>query len=275
MCGSWIKFYGGVGVTVNPHIIEKIDLTGKVAIVTGAASGIGLVSARYLCEAGASTALLDIDSKRGPEVEASLRDQEHEVLYVPCDVSQDADCRAAVQKVVETFGRIDILFNNAGIIIRHDSLKLSEKDWDLSLDVGLKGMFLMSRHVIPHMIEGGGGSIINSGSGWALRGGPEAISYCAAKGGVLNLTRAMAIDHGPHNIRANCVCPGDIDTPLLRGEAAQMGRTWKDFLEEAADRPLKRVGSPEDVAKAVLFFASELSSWVTGAFLVVDGGGLA
>ena len=142
-------------MTVNPNIIEKIDLSDKVAIVTGAASGIGLMSARYLCEAGAKVGLLDIDTKRGPEVE-----------------------------VFEAFERIDILFNNAGLIIRHDSLKLSEEDWDLSLNVTLKGMFLMSRHVIPHMINSGGGSIINTGSGWSLRGGPEAESYCAAKGGV-------------------------------------------------------------------------------------------
>ncbi len=262
-------------MAVSPNIIEKIDLTGKVAIVTGAASGIGLMTARYLCDAGAGVALLDIDTKRGPEVESSLRDLEHKVLFVPCDVSQDADCLAAVQKVAETFERIDILFNNAGIIIRNDSLQLTENEWDLALNVTLKGLFLMSRHVLPLMIKSGGGSIINSGSGWSLRGGPEAVSYCAAKGGVLNLTRAMAIDHGPQNIRVNCVCPGDIDTPLLRGEAEQLGREWGEFAEEASDRPLKRMGAPEDVAKAVLFFASDLSTWVTGAHLVVDGGGLA
>jgi NAD(P)-dependent dehydrogenase (short-subunit alcohol dehydrogenase family) len=180
-----------------------------------------------------------------------------------------------VAALVEKFGRLDILLNNAGVIVRKDTVGLAEAEWDRALDVTLKGVYLMSRFVIPHMVTGGGGSIINTGSGWSLRGGAEAASYCAAKGGVLNLTRAMAIDHGPQNIRVNCVCPGDIDTPLLRDEARQLCQPWEEFAREAADRPLGRLGTPEDVARAVLFFAGEMSSWVTGAFLVVDGGGLA
>ncbi len=125
------------------------------------------------------------------------------------------------------------------------------------------------------MIKNGGGNIINTGSGWSLRGGPKAVSYCAAKGGVINLTRAMAIDHGKHNIRVNCVCPGDVDTPLLHAEAAQLGEDDEDFIIKAADRPISRLGTPEDIANAVLFFASNMSAWVTGSILVVDGGGLA
>jgi NAD(P)-dependent dehydrogenase (short-subunit alcohol dehydrogenase family) len=125
------------------------------------------------------------------------------------------------------------------------------------------------------MIRSGGGSIINIGSGWSLKGGPRAASYCAAKGGVVNLTRAMAIDHGKHNIRVNCVCPGDVDTPMLRSECDQLGEDPATFMREAANRPLGRVGTPEDIANAVLFLASPMSSWITGAALVVDGGGLA
>jgi NAD(P)-dependent dehydrogenase (short-subunit alcohol dehydrogenase family) len=125
------------------------------------------------------------------------------------------------------------------------------------------------------MIRNGGGSIINIGSGWSLKGGPRAASYCAAKGGVVNLTRAMAIDHGKHNIRVNCVCPGDVDTPMLRSECAQLGEDPQTFMREAANRPLGRVGTPDDIANAVLFLASPMSSWITGAALVVDGGGLA
>src|SRR5262249_17363137 len=145
----------------------------------------------------------------------------------------------------------------------------------LVLDVTLKGVHLLSREVIPHMIRNGGGSIINTGSGWSLKGGPKAAAYCAAKAGVLNLTRSMAIDHGKDNIRVNCVCPGDSETPMRRREGAQLGAIPASFMEEAASRPLRRVGTTEDVANAVLFLASKMSTWVTGVALVVDGGGLA
>jgi NAD(P)-dependent dehydrogenase (short-subunit alcohol dehydrogenase family) len=152
---------------------------------------------------------------------------------------------------------------------------LEEREWDLELDVNLKAIFYLSRYVIPVMIKNGGGSIVNSGSGWGLKGGPKAAAYCAAKGGVVNLTRAMAIDHGKQGIRVNCICPGDIDTSLLRSEAHQLGINEEDFMKKAADRPINRVGTPEDVAKAVLFLASDLSTWVTGTCIVIDGGGLA
>jgi len=172
-------------------------------------------------------------------------------------------------------GKIDILCNNAGVVIRKSVVDLREEEWDAALDVTLKGVYRLSREVIPHMIRNGGGTIINTGSGWSLKGGPQAASYCAAKGGVLNLTRAMAIDHGPHNIRINCICPGDIDTPMLHSECAQLGQEPSAFLKEAARRPLARVGTPDDVANAVLFLASDMSAWITGIPLVVDGGGLA
>jgi NAD(P)-dependent dehydrogenase (short-subunit alcohol dehydrogenase family) len=129
--------------------------------------------------------------------------------------------------------------------------------------------------VIPHMIRGGGGCVINTGSGWSLKGGPRAAAYCAAKAGVLNLTRAMAIDYGKDNIRVNCVCPGDVDTAMLRSECQQLGEDPTQFMRSAAARPLARVGTPEDIANAVLFLASPMSAWVTGTSLVVDGGGLA
>ena len=143
------------------------------------------------------------------------------------------------------------------------------------MDVNVKSIFLMSRHAIPHMEKRGGGSIINTSSGWGLKGGGNAISYCASKGAVTNMTRAMAIDHGPQNIRVNAVCPGDTDTPMLRNEAQQLGQAEAEFMNEASDRPLGRFAQPLEIARAVLFLASEASSYVTGAALVVDGGGLA
>lgn len=244
-------------------------------MVTGAASGIGRAVAQRLAEAGSRVVLLDIDRKQGRAVEHSIKQNGGECFFRICDVTSEEDCSRITAEVVGIFNRVDILCNNAGVIRRADIISLKESEWDQVLDVGLKGIYLLSRQVLPHMIKAGQGSIINTGSGWSLKGGAKAAAYCAAKGGVLNLTRAMAIDYGPHGIRVNCVCPGDIDTPLLRSEARQLGQDEEEFMREAADRPLRRFGSPMDVADAVLFFGSEMSRWITGTHLLVDGGGLA
>jgi len=255
--------------------VRLLSLENKVALVTGAASGIGGGIALRFAEMGAFVAILDLDEPGSARTEAAIRQQGGEALSITCDVRSAADCRHAAETVVQHKNRIDILCNCAGIAIRKDVVELSEDEWDRALDVTLKGIYMLSHEVIPHMIRGGGGSIINIGSGWSLKGGPRAASYCAAKGGSVNLTRAMAIDHGKHNIRVNCVCPGDIDTPMLRSECAQLGEDVQAFMREAANRPLARVGTGEDVANAVLFLASPMSTWITGAALVVDGGGLA
>ena len=267
-------------MSLTPEKIAKsaarlLSLEGKVAMVTGAASGIGRDIAVRLAEMGACLALLDIDEPGNAETVAEIRKQGGEALAIQCDVRSAAHCRRAVEIVIEKWGHIDILCNCAGIAIRKDVVELTENEWDQTLDVTLKGIYLLSHEVIPHMIRSGGGSIINIGSGWSLKGGPRAAAYCAAKGGAVNLTRAMAIDHGKHNIRVNCVCPGDVDTPMLRSEFAQLGGDVEAFMREAANRPLTRVGTPEDVSNAVLFLASPMASWITGAALVVDGGGLA
>ncbi|SPF42828.1 Bacilysin biosynthesis oxidoreductase BacC [Candidatus Sulfotelmatobacter kueseliae] len=254
---------------------QSLSLQGKVAIVTGAASGIGRAIAIRLAEMGAAVAVLDKNSQGGNETVRLVVQLGCQASFIPCDVSSQAECREAVQRVIESHGSIDILCNNAGITVRKDVLALEEEEWDAVLDVTLKGAYLLSREVIPHMIRQGGGAIINMGSGWSLKGGPKAAAYCAAKAGVLNLTRAMAIDHGKDNIRVNCVCPGDVNTPMLESECLQLGEAREQFMKEAANRPLGRVGTPEDVANAVLFLASDMSKWITGAQLVVDGGGIA
>jgi NAD(P)-dependent dehydrogenase (short-subunit alcohol dehydrogenase family) len=254
---------------------QLLSLEGKVAAVTGAGSGIGRGISARLAEMGARVAVLDIDGNAGLKTTTEIQQEGNESVSLICDVRSAVDCRRAVETVIGKWDRIDILCNCAGIAIRKDVVELSEDEWDRALDVTLKGIYLLAHEVVPHMIRTGGGNIINIGSGWSLKGGPRAASYCAAKGGTLNLTRAMAIDYGKHNIRVNCVCPGDIDTPMLRSECAQLGEDVRTFMREAADRPLARVGTPEDIANAVLFLASPMSSWITGAALVVDGGGLA
>jgi NAD(P)-dependent dehydrogenase (short-subunit alcohol dehydrogenase family) len=254
---------------------DMLSLKGKVALVTGAASGIGRGTAELLADMGASVAVIDINNNLGLEVEQEIRAAGGEAKYFSCNVISEPDCRNTAEAVKSQFGSIDILFNNAGVIRRKKVTELAEKEWDLVVDVSLKAIFLMSKHVIPVMAEGGGGSIINTGSGWGLKGGGNAVAYCAAKGGVVNMTRAMAIDHGPQGIRVNCVCPGDIDTPLLHDEARQLGEDDEAFMKDAADRPLNRVGVPRDIANTVLYLASDLSAWVTGTSILVDGGGLA
>jgi len=261
--------------SIPQRAFDLLSLKGKVAMITGAASGIGRGVAFRLAEMGAFVAVLDVDERKGRRVAWEIRASGHQGMFLQCDVRKAAACRRAVQVIMRKVRHIDILCNGAGIAIRKDIVALTEAEWDHALDIMLKGVYLLSREVLPHMIRAGGGSIINIGSGWSLKGGPMAASYCAAKGGVVNLTRAMAIDHGKHNIRVNCVCPGDIETPMLLSECLQLGQDRDGFLREAANRPLARIGTPDDVANAVLFLASPMSSWVTGTALVVDGGGLA
>jgi NAD(P)-dependent dehydrogenase (short-subunit alcohol dehydrogenase family) len=254
---------------------QLLSLEGKVAIVTGAASGIGRGIALRLADMGAFVAVFDIDETRGVETVNEIKARGGDAAFRKADVTSAADCRRAVEAVIESRHTIDILCNCAGIAIRKDVVELTEEEWDRGLDVTLKSIYLLSHEVVPHMIRDSGGSIVNIGSGWSLKGGPRAVAYCAAKGGVVNLTRAMAIDHGRHNIRVNCVCPGDVDTPMLQSERTQLGQDKESFMREAANRPLARVGTPDDVANVVLFLVSPMSSWITGAALVVDGGGLA
>lgn len=262
-------------MNVAQRVAQLLSLESKVAIITGAASGIGRGIALRLAEFGAAVAVLDIDESGGNAVVREVQSQGATALFCECDVANSGDCRAAVAHVIEKLQRVDILCNCAGIAIRKDVVELTEGEWNRAVDITLKSVYLLSHEVVPHMIRNGGGSIINIGSGWSLKGGPHAASYCAAKGGVVNLTRAMATDHGKHNIRVNCVCPGDVETPMLFSECQQLGKDRESFLREAAKRPLGRIGTPDDVANAVLFLASPMASWITGAALVVDGGGLA
>jgi NAD(P)-dependent dehydrogenase (short-subunit alcohol dehydrogenase family) len=250
-------------------------LDGKRALITGAASGIGRAAAQLFAKEGASVAIADLDSNKGQEAAREIRQRGGHSLFVTCDVARADDCRRAVEQTVDTFGGLDILFNNAGIISRRSVLDLEEADWDRVMEVNVKSVYSMSRSAIPTMRAAGGGSIINMSSGWGLVGGPNAAVYCASKGAIVLLTKAMAIDYGPYRIRVNCLCPGDTDTAMLREEARQLGQPETGFMAEAAYRPLGRVGQPEEIARAALFLASDQSSFVNGTTLVVDGGGLA
>jgi NAD(P)-dependent dehydrogenase (short-subunit alcohol dehydrogenase family) len=247
----------------------------KRALITGGASGIGKATAMLFAREGAAVSIVDVDEAGGQAVMKTILDSGGRAIFVPCDVTQAADCQRAVEQTVRDLAGLDILVNCAGIIRRATVLDTAEAEWDRVMAVNVKSIFLLSKYVIPVMAEAGGGVIVSVSSAWGLVGGPRAAAYCASKGAVVQLTKSMALDHGGQNIRVNCICPGDTDTPMLRDEARQLGEATAQFLANAAERPLGRIGRPEDIAQAALYLASDASSFVTGTTLVVDGGGLA
>ncbi len=264
-------------MNIKDNAYDLLSLDGSVAVVSGGASGIGLGVAIKLALFGAKVIILDKNAEKGIAAEKELEKKDLDIRFIECDVRRPEQCKQAIDNIRVIYGRIDILFNNAGIAIRKNAVDLEPDEWDLALDVSLKGQYLLTKYTVPVMKANGGGSIINTGSGWSLKGGPDAVSYCAMKGGTLNMTRAMAIDFGKYNIRVNCVCPGDIDTPMLKSECEQLGGVYDDEYKKqcASGRPIERLGTVDDVANAVLFLSGRMSEWITGTHLVVDGGGIA
>jgi NAD(P)-dependent dehydrogenase (short-subunit alcohol dehydrogenase family) len=250
-------------------------LENKVALITGGTSGIGEAVACLFAGEGAKVAIAGRSESRGHAVAARILESGGKAIFVRTDVRKASDCKRAVDESLRCFGRLDILFNNAGVFYPQTALECSEEEWDLQIDINLKGTFLMSKFALEPMIAQGKGVIINNSSGWGLVGGDKAVAYCASKGGVVLLTKAMAVDHGRQGIRVNCICPGDVDTPMLPEDARLRGLDWKTYLAGCENRPMGRIGTPEEIAKAVLFLASDDSSFMTGAALVVDGGGTA
>ncbi len=242
-------------------------------MVTGAASGIGRATAELLAAEGARVLAVDIDPQ-GERVTGAIEASGGDATFVQADIARDSGCQAVVSAALQVHGGIDVLVNSAGVVRRATVLETSETDWDRVMDVNVKAVYLLARQAIPVMIERGGGAIVNIASGWGLAAGPRAAAYCASKGAVVQLTKAMAIDHAVHGIRVNCVCPGDVDTPMLAQEASELDVDAEAFYNDAADRPMGRVGSAAEVAQAVLFLVGTGSRYVNGASLVIDGGGL-
>jgi NAD(P)-dependent dehydrogenase (short-subunit alcohol dehydrogenase family) len=251
-------------------------LENRGALITGGTSGIGEATALLFAEEGAKVSVVGRNVERGDAIADRIRSSGGDAIFVQADVRKADECRNAVELTTRAFGRLDVLFNNAGSYYANDTVGCSEEEWDDQVDTSLKGTFLMSKFALPQMIEQGSGSIVNCSSGWGLVGGAKAVAYCAAKGGMVVMTKAMAIDHGPQGIRVNAVCPGDTDTPMEHEDARAQGLTWDEYVRNAvSNRPIARMASPEEIARAVLFLASDESSFVTGAALPVDGGGVA
>jgi NAD(P)-dependent dehydrogenase (short-subunit alcohol dehydrogenase family) len=246
-------------------------LKDKVAIITGAASGIGAATAKLFAKEGAKVAIVD-SKATGAETLSEIKAAGGEAIFLQADVTQAALVHQMVEKTVATYGRLDILHNNAGIFVVGDVLSLEEADFHRCINTNLKSVYLASKYAIPHLIKGGGGVIINTASTAGLTGGRGYSIYSASKAGIILLTQCMALDFASANIRVNSVCPGPTDTPMIMPDepakhAAQL-RRWSEEL------PIGRAGRPEDIAQAVLYLASDDAAFVTGTALVVDGGRL-
>lgn len=242
-------------------------LKGKVAIVTGAASGIGRATARLFAREGAKVVVGDYDADGGQETVDMIKNEGGEAIFTETDVSKSQDVKRMIARTVDTYGQLDVIFNNAGLGETAKVTEASAKHWETVLDVNLKGVFLGCKYAIPEMIKGGGGSIINNGSILAEVGFSEATAYSASKHGVVGLTQTVAIDYAAQGIRANTVCPGFINTPMVT-----RGLSEEEIETIAGLHPMERIGEPEEVAEAVLFLASDRASFVTGTCLFVDGG---
>ncbi|VVB81441.1 L-rhamnose 1-dehydrogenase (NADP(+)) [uncultured archaeon] len=238
----------------------------KVVVVTGAGSGIGRAIALAFAKEGASVVIASHHSD-GKKVEQEIVKAGGKALFVQADVSGSASVRSMVDGVIKKFKRVDFLVNNAGILLHGDAVSTSEADWNRVLDVNLKGMFLCAKYVVPCMKSG---AIVNISSEWGLSGGRDVLAYCASKGGVVNLTRAMALDYARKGIRVNAVCPGLINTKMLTGFFSK-----KELREIGQMVPMRRIGEPEEIARVILFLCSDDASYVTGAVLSVDGGDMA
>ncbi|MBU9678205.1 glucose 1-dehydrogenase [Burkholderia multivorans] len=237
----------------------------KVAIVTGGASGIGAATVRAFAREGARVVIADL-ADNGAELAAELIDQGGHALYVQTDVTDSDDVQELIARTVQVYGRVDVMFANAGVAVDNRIDSLDERAWKKTLDINLTGVYLCNKYAIQHMLKQGGGTIVNCGSIHSHVGKSGVTAYAAAKGGVKLLTQTLAIDYGQQNIRVNAVCPGYIDTPLLKN----ISQDAKQAL--VALHPMGRLGRPEEVANAVLFLASDEASFVNGSSLLVDGG---
>lgn len=247
-------------------------LEGKVSLITGAGSGIGQAMAVLFAREGSKVAAADISVEGGQETVRRIRAEGGEAEFFQVDVSSAEQVRRMIDAVIARFGRIDILCNNAGIGVAATVVDTSEEDWDRVIDVDLKGVFLGCKYVIPHMLRQGGGVIVNTASVAGMVGVLNRAAYCAAKAGVIGLTKSIAVDFVTRGIRANCVCPGTVESPWIEKILAQQPDPVAERQRMIERQPMGRMGKPEEIAAAALYLASDEAAFVTGTELVIDGG---
>jgi NAD(P)-dependent dehydrogenase (short-subunit alcohol dehydrogenase family) len=250
-------------------------LSGKVAIVTGAASGIGRASAMVFAAEGARVLAADIDEPCGRETVAKILEQGHEAVFARVDVSSETAVKQMAEDTVARWGRIDILFNNAGVVLVKPLEETTEDEWDRLMSINVKAAFLAIKHVVPHMRRSGGGAILNTGSIASFTGQLGTPVYSASKGAIALLTKSLALDYGRDHIRVNCLCPGITDTPMLREHLGHGAEGEARIRERLSRVPLGEILQPEDVARAALYLVSDDSAGISGIMHVVDGGLLA
>jgi NAD(P)-dependent dehydrogenase (short-subunit alcohol dehydrogenase family) len=250
---------------------DKARFAGKVAFVTGAANGIGRATALAFAREGASVALADVSERGNQETARMIEDLGGRALALKCDVTRVQDVKAALARTVESFGRLDFAFNNAGIEPSKPAptAEYGEAEWDRIIDVNLRGVFLCMKHQIPLILEQGGGAIVNTSSGAGIIGIRGSPAYTASKHGLIGLTRAAALDYAAQNIRINVVCPGYIDTPMMNRFT---GGTPEGRASVIAEEPVGRMGKPEEIAAAVVWLCSDAAAFVIGHAMVIDGG---
>ncbi len=244
-------------------------IAGKAVLVTGASSGIGAATARRFGASGARVMLSGLDERGCKAVADDIAGAGGEALFLHGDLGDAAFCDRLVEDAVARLGRVDVLVNNAGLVRRGAADETSDDDWRATMAVNLDAVFYLSRAAVRVMKRQGGGVIVNTASELGLIGSHGNVAYCASKGGVIQLTRAMALDHARENIRVNAICPGPVDTPLLARFDDGRGERLKEIAEET---PMGRVATPDEIAGAILFLASDDARFMTGATLVVDGG---
>ena len=243
---------------------------GKVAFVTGAGSGIGRAAALEFAREGASVVVADVSEKGNDETAHMIEESRGQALAVRCDVTRTEDVKAALDKTVEAFGRLDFAFNNAGVEqALTATADLTEQEWDRIVDINLRGIFLCMKYEIPVMLRNGGGVIVNTSSGAGVKGIAGQAAYCAAKFGIVGLTKAAALDYAHLNIRVNAVCPGIIETPMMDRFS---GGTPEGRERVVAQEPVGRMGKAEEIAAAVVWLCSDAAAFVIGHALVIDGG---
>jgi len=243
-------------------------ISDKVAIITGAASGIGRTTAILFAKEGGKVVVADQNEAGGDETVDLIRTDGGHAIFTHVNVTSATDIQGMVKTTIDTYGKLNILVNNAGIAIRLPVVDLPEEDWDRNIDVNLKGIYLGSKYAIPEMIKNDGGAIVNIASIYGLVGGRTRAAYAASKGGVVNLTRSIALDYALYKIRVNCICPGFVNTPLLKN----ILKTQEEYQALADLHPIGRLGEMLEIAHGVLYLASDESSFVTGIALPIDGG---